>query len=61
MIQFKKESSLSYEDFLNRIFNDLNISKESRKHIKNALKDSNIEKFDRDKTISFIQKIKDFY
>lgn len=61
LIQFKKESSLSYEDFLNRIFNDLNISKESRKHIKNALKDSNIEKFDRDKTISFIQKIKDFY
>lgn len=61
LIQFKNESSLSYEDFLNRIFNDLNISEESRKHIKNALKDSSIEKFDKEKTISFIRNIKDFY
>ena len=61
LIQFKNESNLSYEDFLNRIFNDLDIPEESRKHIKNALKDSRIEKFDKEKTISFIQKIKDFY
>lgn len=61
IIDFEKEHSLSYEDFLNVIFDELKIAKESRKRIKNALKDSNIEKFDRDKTISFIQKIKDFY
>jgi len=49
LIQFKNKPSLSYEDFLNGIFNDLNIPEESRKLIKNILKDSKIERFDREK------------
>ena len=61
LIQFKNEPSLSYEDFLNGIFNDLNIPEESRKLIKNILKDSKIERFDREKTISFVKANKDFY
>ena len=61
LIQFKNKPSLSYEDFLNGIFNDLNIPEESREPIKNILKDSKIERFDREKTISFVEKIKDFY
>ena len=61
LIQFKNKPSLSYEDFLNGIFNDLNIPEESRKLIKNILKDSKIERFDREKTISFIKANKDFY
>ncbi|WP_311334363.1 ATP-binding domain-containing protein [Capnocytophaga sputigena] len=61
LIQFKNKPSLSYEDFLNGIFNDLNIPEESRKLIKNILKDSKIERFDREKTISFVKANKDFY
>ena len=61
LINLRKEQSLSYEDFLKSIFDELGIPKESIPPIKTALSASNIEKFDRDKTISFIQTIKDFY
>ena len=61
LINLRKEQSLSYEDFLKSIFDELGIPKESIPPIKTALSASNIEKFDRDKTISFIQRIKDFY
>ena len=61
LIGFKKEQSLSYEDFLSTIFDELNISEESRKSIEKALNTSNIEKFDKEKTKAFIEANKIFY
>ena len=61
LIGFKKEQSLSYEDFLSTIFDELNISEESRKSIEKALNTSNIEKFDKEKTQAFIEVNKIFY
>ena len=61
LIGFKKEQSLSYEDFLSTIFDELNISEESRKSIEKALNTSNIEKFDKEKTKAFIEVNKIFY
>ena len=61
LIKLKNEPLLSYEDFLNTIFNELKIPEESRKRMKNVLKTSNIEKFDKKKTEEFIKANKDFY
>ena len=61
LIGFKKEQNLSYEDFLSTIFDELNISEESRKSIEKALNTSNIEKFDKEKTKAFIEVNKIFY
>ena len=61
LINLRKEQSLSYEDFLKSIFNELGIPKESIPPIKTALSASNIEKFDKEKTISFVKANKDFY
>ena len=61
LIKLKNEPVLSYEDFLNTIFNELEIPEESRKRIKNVLNTSNIEEFDKKKTKEFIKANKDFY
>ncbi len=62
LLGFLKKPQISYSDFLNEIFDKLNILEEEKKeNIKLALANSSIEKFDEEKTIQFINSIKDFY
>ena len=61
LIEFKNEQSLSHEDFLKSIFDTLKIAEKSRESIKEALISTNIEKFDKEKTIEFIKTNKRFF
>ncbi|MGE6394963.1 DEAD/DEAH box helicase [Chryseobacterium scophthalmum] len=62
LLGFLKKPQISYIDFLNEIFDKLNIFEEEKKeNIKLALANSSVEKFDEEKTIQFINSIKDFY
>ena len=60
LIGFLKKPQISYEDFLLKIFEDLKIiDEEKRTKIKEAISTSSIEKFDEEKTLQFINNIKD--
>ncbi len=62
LIGFLKKPQISYEDFLNKIFDDLKILEdETRGKIKEVISTSSVEKFDEEKTIQFINNVKDFY
>ena len=60
LVTVRKDESISYKEFLNNIFKELNITK-GRKRLEEALNTTEIDKFDRDKTIEFINRVKEFY
>lgn len=62
LITIKKSGNQSYKDFLNDIFEEMKIAnKTGRKYIEEALSKTEIERFDREKTIDFITRVKEFY
>jgi len=61
IIKLQKEINISYKDFLTKIFNDLKIDTPCRKKFEKALIDAEIEKFDKDSTIDFIETNKRFF
>ncbi|MCW3161350.1 DEAD/DEAH box helicase [Chryseobacterium oryctis] len=62
LIGFLKKPQISYSEFLNGIFEKLNIFEDEKKDkIKDALANASIEKFDEETTTQFINTIKDFY
>lgn len=60
LVTVRKDENISYKEFLNNIFKELNITK-GRKRLEEALNTTEIDKFDRDKTIEFINRVKEFY
>lgn len=61
VLKFNKSKNISYDDFLNEIFNELKIDKTIRLKLSNAILETGIERFDKSKTIKFIQANKEFY
>lgn len=62
LVIFSQTPQMSYEDFINSIFIELEINNtETIQKIKEALSSSSIERFDKDQTIKFITNVKDFY
>jgi len=61
IVKLQKESSISYKEFLTRIFSDLKINSNCRAKIGRALIESEIGKFDKEQTIKFINANKEFY
>lgn len=61
LLKFNKEESISYEDFLHSIYDELKIEHKYRDVFTNALLSTGIEKFDKQKTIKFINANKEFY
>lgn len=62
LIKVKKTETQSYKEFLNSIFNELKISDSTVKSsIEDALGKTEIDRFDREKTVKFIRTIKEFY
>lgn len=52
---------MSYKEFLNGIFDELKIKFAVRKKLEKALLETDIEKFDKEQTINFINANKGFY
>ncbi|HFU75224.1 MAG TPA: ATP-dependent helicase, partial [Arcobacter sp.] len=61
IIELQKEVHISYKDFLTKIFNDLKIDTPCRKKFEKSLIDAEIEKFDKEATIDFIETNKRFF
>lgn len=57
----QSNENLSYEDFLNSIFDELKIDKKNRPKFIQALLNTDFDKFDRPKTIKFIKANSEFY
>jgi len=57
----QKQKNISYKDFLSKIFSELKIKGECKEKLEKALIESDIEKFDKDKTVKFINANKEFY
>jgi superfamily I DNA and RNA helicase len=61
VLKINKNKNVSYEDFINDIFNELSIDTSIRLKLSNALLETDIERFDKSKTVRFIQANKEFY
>lgn len=61
LINFLEKPQKSYKEFINDIFDDLNIEPHKRAKIEAALVNAKIQKFDEETTLKFINSIKDFY
>jgi len=61
VLNFNQNKNISYDDFINEIFDELKIDKPIRAKLSNAILDTDFERFDKDKTIKFIQANKEFY
>lgn len=61
IVKVKKESNISYKDFLIKIFNDLKIDTPCRKKLEKHLIDAIDDKFNKEETIEFIEINKKFY
>lgn len=61
VLKFNKNESVSYEDFISKIYDELKIDEAIRDKLSNAILDTDIEKFDKEKTIKFIKLNKEFY
>ncbi|WP_316819459.1 DEAD/DEAH box helicase [Pedobacter gandavensis] len=61
LVSFRTNPQISYKEFLIEIFDNLDIDSTKRQKIEDALVNANIEKFDEERTIEFINSIKDFY
>ena len=61
LLTFNTESTKSYEDFLDEIFNELKINeKEEREQLIKGIQAFNIPQFDKEKTVQFIRINRDF-
>lgn len=61
LVKLQNKKNISYKDFLNQIFDELKIANEFRTKFEKAITQTDIEKFDRDQTIRFINANKEFY
>lgn len=61
VLEFNKNNNLSYEDFLKAIFDEQKIKPQYREKFISAMLSTDIERFDKEKTIKFIQANKEFY
>lgn len=61
VLKFNKNENISYEDFLSLIFDELKIDMIHRHKFTDALMSTEIERFDRQKTIKFIKANREFY
>lgn len=61
VLEFNENKGVSYEDFINNIYDELKVEEAIRERLSNAILDTGIEKFDRKKTIKFINANKEFY
>ena len=61
IIKLLQTPNISYKEFLTRIFSDLKIPKKYRPKFERALVDTDIEKFDTDATVEFINVNRKFF
>lgn len=61
LTQIQTKQPLSYKEFLEEIFNKLNVEKEKWEKLEKAILQTGIEKFDRDSTIRFVKANQEFY
>lgn len=62
LVNFLQTPQISYEEFLDEIFNELEIKDDEFKlKIRDALSNSTIENFDKEQTTKFIKLFKEFY
>jgi len=57
----QSNTNVSFEEFLNETFNELNIPQENRQKLTNALLNTDFDKFDKKKTVKFIKANSEFY
>ena len=55
LVQLQENGNISYKDFLEKIFHDLHIDKKHQSKLEKILLETDIDKFDKEKTIKFIQ------
>jgi superfamily I DNA and RNA helicase len=60
VIKMKEERNISYDEFLKKIFDDLEIPQNCRKKLKKGLIDFEIEEFDEEQTKHYIEKNRNF-
>lgn len=60
VIKMKEENNISYDEFLKKIFDDLNIPKNCRKKLKKGLMDFEIEEFNEEQTKHYIKQNRNF-
>jgi len=60
IIKVKEELNISYDDFLSKIFDELNIKKSCRAKLKKGLLDFEIEQFNREQTLHYINQNKQY-
>jgi superfamily I DNA and RNA helicase len=61
VLKFNKNKNISYDDFLNEIFDDLEVDLSFRSKFTDALLNTDIDRFDKEQTIKFITANKEFY
>jgi hypothetical protein len=57
----QNNANISYDDFINQIFDELKVDKKRRSKFISALLNTEFDKFDRQKTIKFIKTNIEFY
>ncbi|MBN2825909.1 MAG: ATP-binding domain-containing protein, partial [Campylobacterales bacterium] len=60
IIKVQEELNISYDDFLNKIFDELDIKKPCRRKLKNGLLDFEIEQFNKEQTLHYINQNKQY-
>ncbi|WP_298764300.1 ATP-binding domain-containing protein [uncultured Polaribacter sp.] len=61
LVRLQNKRNISYKEFLTEIFDELEIVYEFRKKIEKAITQTDIEQFDKDQTVRFINANKEFY
>lgn len=61
LIKFLTTPQISYDEFLEQIFDELKVDSKKRKKIKTAINSSSIQEFDREITIKYIKNNIEFY
>ena len=61
LIKLQEKTNISYKEFLNRVFKKLKINKVCKEKLTKAIIQAEIEEFDEEKTIKFINANKEFY
>jgi hypothetical protein len=61
LVRLQNKRNISYKEFLTELFDELKIGYEFRKKLEKAITQTDIEQFDKDQTIRFINANKEFY
>lgn len=61
IIKVTKEKNISYKEFLNALFDELKIAKRHRNKFEKALIQAEVQEFNREKTMRFIEANREFY